>query len=112
MAKYIDIDVAKEAARRAECDADYDGRRFDAECVENALDFIPAADVRKVDYAEWVVLNFSTLHVEALCSICGHRKTFSDIRDFSNYCPNCGADMKAKSNENQRIEVEGRPCNG
>lgn len=45
MAKYVDIDVAKEAVRRAECDANWDGHRFDVECIESALDFIPAADV-------------------------------------------------------------------
>ena len=48
MTKYVDIDAAKEAVRKAECDADYDGRRFDAEFIENALDFIPAADVAPV----------------------------------------------------------------
>lgn len=41
MAKYVDINAAKEAVRRAECDADWDERRFDAEFIENALDFIP-----------------------------------------------------------------------
>lgn len=48
MTKYVDIDAVKEAVRMAECDADYDGRRFDAEFIENALDFIPAADVAPV----------------------------------------------------------------
>ena len=45
MVKYVDIDVAKEAVRRAECNANWYERRFDAEFIENALDFIPAADV-------------------------------------------------------------------
>lgn len=48
MAEYVDIDAVKEAVRGAECDADWDGRRFDAEFIENALDFIPRADVAPV----------------------------------------------------------------
>jgi len=50
--KYIEIDAAKAAARRAEADADYDGRRFNAECVADALDFTPTADVREVVYCK------------------------------------------------------------
>ena len=53
MTKYVDIDAVKEAMRMAECDADYDGRRFDAEFIENALDFIPHADVAPV--VRWVL---------------------------------------------------------
>ena len=49
MKKYIELEAAKEAARRAECDANYDGARFTAEWVENALDFTPTADVVEVD---------------------------------------------------------------
>nr|DAO22506.1 MAG TPA: GENERAL NEGATIVE REGULATOR OF TRANSCRIPTION, SIGNALING PROTEIN, NOT4 RING.8A [Caudoviricetes sp.] len=54
MTKYVDIDAAKEAVRKAECNADYDGRRFDAEFIENALDFIPAADVAPVVHGRWI----------------------------------------------------------
>lgn len=53
MAEYVDIDAVKEAVRGAECDADWDGRRFDAEFIENALDFIPRADVAPV--VRWVL---------------------------------------------------------
>lgn len=48
MAKYVDIDVAKETVRKAECDANWDERRFDAEFIENALDFILTTDVAPV----------------------------------------------------------------
>ena len=54
MTKYVDIDAVKEAVRMAECDADYDGSRFDAEFIENALDFIPAADVAPVVHGRWI----------------------------------------------------------
>ena len=53
MTKYVDIDVAKEAVRKAECDANWDECRFDAEFIENALDFIPAADVAPVVHGRW-----------------------------------------------------------
>lgn len=84
MTKYVDIDAAKEAVRKAECNADYDGRRFDAEFIENALDFIPAADVAPVVHGRWNSMDgYKTRKV---CSD-------FDIGDW-NYCPNCGEKME------------------
>lgn len=67
MTKYVDIDAAKEAVRKAECDADYDGRRFDAEFIENALDFIPAADVAPVVHGRWNSMDGYKMRV--VCSV-------------------------------------------
>lgn len=89
MTKYVDIDAAKEAVRKAECDADYDGRRFDAEFIENALDFIPAADVAPVVYGRWVHLGGD----EWCCSACGFVITTEGSWDkpTKKYCEDCGA---------------------
>ena len=99
MAEYVDIDAVKEAVRGAECDADWDGRRFDAEFIENALDFIPRADVAPVVHGRWekepssfwrwtpsgaVVVARTTYR----CGLCGRGTAVK-----SNYCPNCGAKM-------------------
>lgn len=91
MAKYVDIDAVKEAVRGAECDADWDGRRFDAEFIENALDFIPATDVAPVVHGHWDTGYFH----DRVCSCCLHPD--NDIDDYAHsYCPNCGAKMDEK----------------
>lgn len=91
MTKYVDIDAVKEAVRGAECDADWDGRSFDAEFIENALDFIPRADVAPVVHGQWI-----EDHDYLKCPECGVMVkwdfTFFDIGNW-NYCPNCGAKM-------------------
>lgn len=89
MTKYVDIDAAKEAVRMAECDADWDGRRFDAEFIENALDFIPAADVVPVVHGRWN--NMDGYKTRKVCSECGW--DVPEYGKFYSYCPNCGAKM-------------------
>lgn len=94
MTKYVDIDAAKEAVRKAECNADYDGRRFDAEFIENALDFIPAADVAPVVHGRWLHTDWA-YHWTSLdkCSVCDyHDEKRQHLGNYS-YCPNCGAKM-------------------
>lgn len=86
MTKYVDIDAVKEAVRMAECDADYDGRRFDAKFIENALDFIPAADVATVVHGRKI--EDGDIGCFWLCSLCGECLPYG-----ANYCPNCGAKM-------------------
>lgn len=90
MTKYVDIDAAKEAVRKAECDAAWDGRRFDAEFIENALDFIPRADVAPVVHGQWETN--SDRPDSLICSVC---KCGFDMwkHDPHNFCPNCGAKM-------------------
>ncbi len=94
MAKYVDIDAVKEAVRGAECDADWDGRRFDAEFIENALDFIPATDVAPVVHGRWVHLGGD----EWCCSACNFVITTEGSWDkpTKKYCENCGAKMVAE----------------
>lgn len=55
-----------------------------------AMDF-PAADVRPVKRGKWVDYQQGRW-VYAKCSEC---ETVHDVR--SNYCPNCGADMREES---------------
>ena len=93
MKKYIEIDAAKEAAHRAEVDADYDGRRFNAECVADALDFTPTADVAPIIHAHWVkptVISGRAFNVPH-CSHCDGVPC--GVSDDTKYCAICGARM-------------------
>lgn len=94
MTKYVDIDAVKEAVRGAECDSDWDGRRFDAEFIENALDFIPRADVAPVLHGRWN--NMDGYKTRKVCSECGW--DVPEYGKFYSYCPNCGAKMDGGDN--------------
>lgn len=100
MAKYVDIDAVKEAVRGAECDANWDGCRFDAEFIENALDFIPAADVAPVVYGHFIHdgSRFAGGVDWWHCSNCG--KLTAGVEIFFNYCPYCGARMNKRRTHN------------
>lgn len=111
MAEYVDIDAVKEAVRGAECDADWDGRRFDAEFIENALDFIPRADVAPVVHARWIPSESDFDDDDTLfdgeeccdwqCSACREDICYEDpmpMKLLPNYCPNCGAKMDGGDN--------------
>lgn len=103
MAKYVNIDVVKEAVRKAECDANWDECRFDAEFIENALDFILAADVAPVRHGQWIERQapHAMGGVSAKCSACG--KSVQYLGNPLNYCPNCGAKMKRRWTKKRRI---------
>lgn len=90
MAKYVDINAVKEAVRRVECDANWDKRSFDAEFIENALDFIPSADVAPVVHGRWDGND---------CTVCKLPWNYNMVQDaddwgyfdpMPDYCPNCG----------------------
>lgn len=69
----------------------------EAHIEELAKDFIvipkdtPVADVAPVVYGEWVYGEFDIPH----CSECGHEVMPNVI---SPYCPNCGAKMDGRNN--------------
>lgn len=93
MAEYIEREAVIEAIRNRES--------ADKFCVNegliiamNALDDIPAADVRPVVRGEWRERRFSEDVYGAECSVC---HTTWDYR--TNFCPNCGADMRAEPKE-------------
>lgn len=62
--------------------------------MEDGLSDIPSADVRPVVYGEKISDGFDEVYTEFFkCTICG----CSDLTARSNFCPNCGADMRGKS---------------
>ena len=57
---------------------------------EMILATVPSADVRENVNGEWIFPYGDKKYKH--CSACG--KTFYSIPATSNYCPNCGADMR------------------
>ena len=65
-----------------------DARPFLAERIRN----IPAADVRPVVRGEWRERRFSEDVYGAECSVCHTTWDYG-----TNFCPNCGAEMKEET---------------
>lgn len=81
MPKYVDCDVIKDKLSRTLCLH---------EELPALIDSIPAADVRPVVRGEW--RKIGKIGCIFVCSACD--KTFPCKTDF---CPNCGADMREES---------------
>lgn len=79
MAEYIDKQAAIEAVNSVPA-ADWVSKRY-----AGALKRIPPANVRPVVRGEWIG--------DGDCIICSNCKTAYTFMG-SNYCPNCGADMR------------------
>ena len=56
-----------------------------------AIDAIPAADVRPVVRGRWIEKPY-LLGTTNVCSVCG--ENYGMPHGKYNFCPNCGADMK------------------
>ena len=103
MADYIDRQKALKALRDYFDDQiSWEGiGSFVAECCEETINDIPAADVRENVKGEWigypVCLEFPNAYADdhIVCSVC--EECFSildnDCERFY-FCPNCGADMR------------------
>lgn len=60
--------------------------------VYREMEDIPAADVREVVRGKWLVGTYGRVH-----HICSRCKFDYFSTHTSNFCPNCGADMREKS---------------
>lgn len=69
----------------------------DRKHIRKMVEGIPAADVRPVVYGEWVKNEKQDKESISCCSACGY--PVSPFWAESNFCPNCGADMRGKANE-------------
>lgn len=63
--------------------------------AQNVVHLIPAADVRPVVRGKWRL--YSPLTDTYECDKCGYQVIDESFR--TNYCPNCGADMRAEEGE-------------
>ena len=84
MGDYIERKAAFDAAQEHFCDS--------ARTLE-AIETLPAADVRPVVRGRWLYETEIEGHACGECSAC-HK-----IRVIDNFCPNCGADMRGGSEQ-------------
>ena len=95
MAKYIDIDKAKETKV-------YSAERHEYIIPVANLDWLPPADVQEVKHGHWTFRYGGTYkRSKCYCSVCGKPNGVGGI--ISNqkkpYCPNCGARMDGGDTE-------------
>ena len=95
MAKYIDADMAIE---KLSCINPTEPTIWYSDAVE-AINNTPAADVVERKKGKWINHRNDMGHNIADCSGCGEAMQWYDPDTRPNYCPNCGADMRGKSNE-------------
>lgn len=67
--------------------------------IEDGFSDIPDADVRPVVYGEWVKNEKQDKESISCCSACGY--PVSPFWAESNFCPNCGADMRGTPNKEE-----------
>lgn len=67
--------------------ANMEGTLIEVYTVIDELSDIPAADVAPVVHARWIG------NYNSHCSCCGAFCTGAYIKEYPNYCPNCGAKM-------------------
>lgn len=69
---------------------------YDKECIIGTLEEVPTANVRENVHAKWIVeevySNWSDW-TNVRCPVC--RRVFEKFYR-SNFCPNCGADMRGE----------------
>ena len=64
-----------------------------ADCIAEAIFIIPSADVAPVRHGQWLCVDTDTEQF-FLCNICKKKEYWE-----SDYCPNCGADMRGINDE-------------
>lgn len=64
--------------------------------IYQAIEEISTADVKPIVDGEWEYTGDMFNEGNLVCSKCGHK---IDVADKSNFCPNCGADMRKESKE-------------
>lgn len=103
MAEYIEREAITDG-RFVDVENEYQKGWNDA--LEGAYFAIPTADVVEVKHGEWkeinnIVIENGMLTVKGTtwcCNVCGEaRKTLT--KPNMNYCPNCGADMRGRTND-------------
>lgn len=104
MTEYIKREDALRNSRKMIC-TNFGGEFWDyAVVLCEDIEKIPAADVIELRHGEWmpVVIQedyFEPPYIDTCkCSICGYEIDVSET--VYNYCPNCGAQMGGRSEDN------------
>ena len=97
MARYIDADMLKELIDGG-YDIDFSETPETKAELLNMIDYQDTADVRENVRGEWI--DWCRLHLDGTfcwhraCSICGYERNDDNPDKDTNFCPNCGADMR------------------
>lgn len=99
MAEYIEREKARTLIENYGIGAIEDGRKIldpvdDIIMLAKGLDLIPSADVVEVVHGEW-----KREQNRRTCSYCEF--VYYDNGGLFNYCPNCGAKMDGRGEENR-----------
>lgn len=98
MARYIDADaLAEKKFQKPECKGFDEGVAYRCgwnDAIDAIMDNEPSADVQPVRHGHWTLQEDRTkkLYGWHICSECG-----AFIGEPTNYCSNCGADMRGES---------------
>lgn len=106
MAEYIKReDVLAFPIRINHCDRKHRNEDF-LLGIETVIDFveaIPAADVAEVRHGKWAKITGMAppeIHGLHCCSLCGGLALQRNLKEeLSDFCPNCGADMREVEHE-------------
>ncbi|MEE1011201.1 MAG: hypothetical protein U0L11_04090 [Acutalibacteraceae bacterium] len=97
MARYIDADeFIKYEIKKNGCVPRIDGGGYNLDRLDDEVNNFPAADVQEIRHGKWIEKPylFSTSN---FCSLCG--ENYGMPHGKFNYCPNCGAKMDGKEDE-------------
>lgn len=95
MSDYISRQVAIKAIKGHInfVNADMEGYNMARRQMMELIELLPAADVRENVRGEWIFPYGDKKYKR--CSVCG--SVFYSIPYNTNFCPNCGADMRGES---------------
>lgn len=105
--RLIDADALRQSMYHEAFETDSNMQKWESGCwirykmFENAIESEPTIDAVPVKHGEWIVKG-----QDIFCSVCGEESayTWCGASKFSNYCPNCGADMRErKDDDNNEI---------
>lgn len=97
MSRYIDADALKETMMKIANNSSM--KKY---IIDTYIDTAPTADVKPIVYGKWIYLyDFDGLEI-CECNKCGVSQEFDggifDVNSRrTNFCPNCGADMRKES---------------
>ena len=75
---------------------------YEARCL---IADLPAIEAKPVKHGEWIELPkaLNPEETPCKCSSCGHILSFYGHYKKSNFCPNCGADMRGEGKEEKSL---------
>lgn len=94
MNEYISRESAKSKIERLRDKCGNDEMAFALNWALKLLDKISAADVKQVVHGKWTVISTFEDCFYAQCEKCNTTQVFYYGKQLTNYCPNCGADMR------------------